>query len=219
MNLPAEISVSGASLPRTYQAAQSALAECQQIDECKDWADKAAALASYARQSEDDQLERMAQRIRARAIRRAGELLKQIEPAHGANQNINDGGDTNVLTRKQAAQDAGMSERQRNTAQRIASIPEQDFDEQVEGPKPPTLSQLARQGTKPRQNIVDLQGRDPDEFNLAMHYVGGFERIAKDLEKEPHEKAIPILNEKERQRLRAAIQRIDAITDKTITRI
>ena len=220
MNLPAEISVSGASLPRTYQAAQSALAECQQIDECKDWADKAAALASYARQSEDDQLERMAQRIRARAIRRAGELLKQIEPPEfRGNQHVAGAGDRTYQTREDAAREAGMSKHQQVQATRIANIPEQDFDEQVEGPKPPTLSQLASQGTKPRQNIVDLQGRDPDEFNLAMHYVGGFERIAKDLEKEPHEKAIPILNEKERQRLRAAIQRIDAITDKTITRI
>jgi len=36
--------------------------------------------ASYIRQSQDDQLEKMVQRIRARAIRRDGELLKQIEP-------------------------------------------------------------------------------------------------------------------------------------------
>ena len=48
MSLP---SVNGARLPRTYEAARAALAECQQLDECKDWADKAAALASYAKQA------------------------------------------------------------------------------------------------------------------------------------------------------------------------
>lgn len=218
MNLPQNISVASASLPRTYQEAQVALSECSQIDECKDWADKASALASYARQADDHELERMAQRIRARAIRRAGELLKQIEPNPGGRPKTSDASDRGFY-RGDAARDAGLSERQAKQATRVANIPEREFEAQVDSPKPPTLSQFAAQGTKPRENIVDLQGRDPDEFNLAMHYVGGFERTAKDLEKEPHEKAIPILNEKERQRLRAAIQRIDAITDKTITRI
>ena len=39
------------------------------------WADKAEALASYARQSQDDELLKMAQRIKARAIRRADAAL------------------------------------------------------------------------------------------------------------------------------------------------
>jgi len=217
MNLPANISVSRASLPQTYQNAQAALAECSQVDECKDWADKAAALASYARQSEDQELERMAQRIRARAIRRAGELLKQIEPAGGARTDLkpNVGG----YTRSDAAREAGMSPHQQFQATRVANISPQDFERQVESDKPPTLSQLAAQGTKPRENIIDLKGRDPGEFNRAMHYVGAFERVAKDLASQPHDQVIPTLNEKERQRLRAAIQQIDAIADKTITRI
>jgi len=217
MNLP--ISVSNATLPQTYRAAQNALQECSQVDECKDWADKAAALASYARQSEDDQLERMAQRIRARAIRRAGELLKQIEPNPGGRPAETSEGDRRGFFRGDAARDAGMSEHQAKQATRIANIPKGEFEDVVEGDKPPTLSQLASQGTKRRDNIVDLQGRDPSEFNLAMHYVAGFERIAKDLEGEPHDEAIPILNDKERERLRGAIKRIDAITDQTITRI
>ena len=72
MNMLPTITPSQARLPRTYEAAREALATCQDIDECKEWADKAAALASYARQSEDVELERMAARIRARAMRRAG---------------------------------------------------------------------------------------------------------------------------------------------------
>ncbi len=62
--------------------------------------------------SGDEELMKMATRIRDRAIRRAGELLKQIEPAHGANQNIADGSDSKVFTRTEAAREAGMSERQ-----------------------------------------------------------------------------------------------------------
>ena len=41
-----------------------------------------AARGGYARQAEDDQLEKMAVRIRGRAVRRSGELLKEIEPKH-----------------------------------------------------------------------------------------------------------------------------------------
>jgi len=87
-------------------------------------------LALDPRQSEDDQLERMAQRIRARAIRRAGELLKQIEPQQGARNDLEprDGG-APKLTRSDAARDAGMSERQQKTALRIANVPEREFEE------------------------------------------------------------------------------------------
>jgi hypothetical protein len=219
MNLPSTISVSSASLPQTYRAAQLALQECSQVDECKDWADKAAALASYARQSEDDQLERMAQRIRARAIRRAGELLKQIEPGQGARDGKRGEGSNTPFRREDAAREAGMSKHQQMQATRIANVPEEEFDAQVDADNPPTLSQLARQGVKKRKPLVDLEGRDPNEFNRAMHYVGAFERAVRELQKQNHDAILPTLNEKERARLRAAIQQIDAITDKTATRI
>ena len=55
------------------------------------------------------------------AIRRCGELLKQVEPKQGANQNIHDATDTKVLTRTEAAKEAGLSERQKVTALRVAN--------------------------------------------------------------------------------------------------
>ncbi len=69
-------SISDARLPASYERAKSALAECSRIDECKEWADKAEALASYAKQAKDDGLRILADRIQARAINRCGELLK-----------------------------------------------------------------------------------------------------------------------------------------------
>jgi hypothetical protein len=122
-------------------------------------------------------------------------------------------------TREGAARDAGMSKHQQVQATRIASIPEREFEEQVESDAPPTLTQLAQQGIKPRKNIVDLQGKDPGEFNRALHYVADFEEAAKELEAQQHERILPTLDENQRARLRAAIQRIDAITDKVATRI
>ena len=106
-NLP---SVRNASLPASYEAAKLAILECSRIDECKDWADKAQALASYARQSEDMEMEKTACRIRARAIRRCGELLKEVEKQQGARTDKLGGSDSPKLeTRKTAAKEAGMS--------------------------------------------------------------------------------------------------------------
>jgi hypothetical protein len=56
-----------------------------------------------------------------------------------------------------------MSERQQVTAVRLHNIPEDDFKAQVESDNPPTVTQLAKQGTKSRP-LVDLKGRDPDDF-------------------------------------------------------
>ena len=54
------------------------------------------------------------------------------------------------MTRKQAAAEAGMSHHQMHTALRVANVPAQDFEAQVESDKPPTLSALASQGIKPK---------------------------------------------------------------------
>lgn len=140
-----------ASLPQKYEAARTAIAECERIDECKTWSDKAAALASYARQAKDDSLRVMAIRIQARAERRCGELLKQIEPAQGGDRgNSATGGRPPVGSRKAAADQAGLSEHQRKTALRVAAIPEVEFNRQVESERPPTLTRLADQGRTQR---------------------------------------------------------------------
>jgi hypothetical protein len=71
-------------------------------------------------------LRKHADRIQARAVRRCGELLKQFN-GRGVNQYTKDD-DAAVITQKQAADDAGLSERQRVTAVRVANVPEPDFD-------------------------------------------------------------------------------------------
>jgi hypothetical protein len=143
------LAVVNAVLPATYEAARLAIAECDRIDECKTWADKAAALASYARQAKDDSLAVMARRIQARAERRAGELLKLIPRADDSTR-FGREGDRPPMTRTQAATDAGLSEHQRKTALRIAAVPESQFNRQVESAKPPTVTQLADQGREMR---------------------------------------------------------------------
>lgn len=151
LNAPTFPVYSQACLPAVYENARRALAECSQIDECQDWADKAAALASYARQAKDTTLQQLALRIQARAVRRAGELLKQIAPARGYENGT-------VVTRSQAADEAGLSERQRKTALRVASIPEHEFVEAIGRPEPLSVSLLAIRGTvstnKPKPSVA-----------------------------------------------------------------
>lgn len=213
----AHINIAAARLPQTYENAKNALASCASIDECQDWADKAAALASYAKQADDDQLEKMAVRIRARAIRRCGELLKQFD-AQGKRSDKLIEGDHNKLTQREAAERAGLSAHQTAQAVRLANVPDEQFTAQVESDKPPTISQLAMQGIKPRP-LVDLKGRDPGDFNLAMHYVGAVRDCAEELRALKHDAAIPILNDSERSALRRHIAEIDRIADMIATRI
>jgi hypothetical protein len=210
-------SVANAQLPETYERAKTALAECSSIDECKDWSDKAAACASYARMSDDDTLRKYAERIQARAIRRCGELLRQIEPGQGARDGKRSEGDYTPLNRTAMAEQAGMSKHQQIQATRVAAVPEQEFTKMVESDTPPTITKLAEMGTK--KQLIDLKGRDPSHFNKAMHFVGGIESYARECKAYDVQGITAILTDTERSRLRAAINAIDAIHDSIITRI
>ncbi|MBT1516590.1 hypothetical protein KIP88_39905, partial [Bradyrhizobium sp. SRL28] len=101
-----------------------------------------------------------------RAIRRAGELLKQVEPGKpGPKPELTVGADTQ-FSRKDMAERAGMSPRQHVTAVRVANVPVEDFERQVESAKPPTISQLAQQGIKrpAPKPVIDLKGRATDKL-------------------------------------------------------
>ena len=135
-------------LPAAYESAKTALATCERVDECKDWADKAAALASYARQANDQSLMQHAQRIRARAIRRAGELIEQIEAAPGARTDMEPKGDAPPrLTRREVSAQAGLSVDQQKQAQRVARVPAEQFEAMVESDDVATITALAEIGT------------------------------------------------------------------------
>ena len=98
-------------------------------------------------------LMKMATRIRDRAIRRAGELLKQIEPQKGGDRKSDEyqtAGTGPLMSRKEAGEAAGMSKRQAVTAIRVANVPAADFEKQVESPNPPTVGMppLTRKGVQ-----------------------------------------------------------------------
>jgi hypothetical protein len=159
--------VADATLPQTYERAKTALATCDQIDECKDWADKAAALASYAKQADDDTLHRLATRISARAVRRCGELLQQFD-ARGGDQTKKAEG--RPFGRRQMAAQAGMSAHQEKQAVRVANVPAVDFEAHVEAEHPPTVTRLAELGKTARAA--------PPGFAHATHAIGRLKELA-----------------------------------------
>ena len=218
-----------ARLPAAYEAAKQALANCASIDECQSWADKAEALASYARQADDETLRKQADRIQARAIRRCGELLKQFNTGPSGGRPAKNDDPTVTVSQKQAASDAGISERQRVTAVRVANVPAETFEHAVESETPPTVTNLADMGRKPAparndpppapRPVVDLKGRNPADFNKAMHFEGMIRDYVGELASRDLDDILPRLTEPERTTIRALIAKIDASHDAIVTRI
>lgn len=175
-NLP---SIVNARLPEAYQAAKQQLAACATVDECKTWADKAAALASYAKQSQDEALVRLALKIQARATKRCGELLKEIEPQKGGDRRSK--GRRPPVDRTSVARSAGLSSHQQKTALRVANVPKDEFEAAVERPgRPATVTELAERGTKKKPRpLLDLRGRSPEDFKAATAAQVGISQIAK----------------------------------------
>jgi len=159
-----------ADLPATYEHACSALAKCERLDECKDWADKAAALASYARQADDPTLERLAVRIKARAIRRCGKLLETFQSPGGRPSKTKAAGGHS--SQRKAGTDAGLSERQIKTAVRVANVPQDVFDAEVEKEQPATVQALAEIGTQERPKT------DPPGFKHGTYAMGRLKELA-----------------------------------------
>lgn len=195
-----------------------ALANCNRIDECKDWSDKAQALASYARQSEDKEMETTAMRIRARAIRRCGELLKEIEKASGPGRGIKEGG---ASPRVLASQQAGLSKDQAKTAIRVANVPEETFTEQIESNSPPTITSLAQQGTQPMKKppMFEQLGMTKQAFQAGMYFRGDIEDFCKATKKYEIQDIIDGSSTEQRDRLRTLIKQIDTFTDKLIAKL
>jgi hypothetical protein len=129
----------------------------------------------------------MADRIQARAIRRCGELLEKIRPARGGDRRSKSTGGHPPVGRAKVAAKAGMSEHQRKTALRVANVPKAEFEEAVESPNPPTVTELAERG-KIAGLPADYLGKStPEQFQTATRLIGAINQASKC----PHPKNTP----------------------------
>ncbi len=157
VKVPAHIDTENAQLPVSYQRASREIANCFSLDECKEWSDKSQALASYAKQASDEDLEKTAKRIRARAVYRMGQILKEFQAADRAaflnkGEARGAGGcpTGEIQSQRQAAEAAGITKHQEKQAVAVAHVPEQTFNEMVEADKPATVVALRKRGDEER---------------------------------------------------------------------
>ena len=122
-----------------YDAACKALAECKAVDEVKEWADKAAAMQAYGRMAKDKTLEIDAGEIRLRAERRLGQMLAQQKADGGLSKGaagigLNQHTPNEVrssVTTAPTLSDAGISKDLSSRSQKLAAIPDSEFEAEV----------------------------------------------------------------------------------------
>lgn len=168
-----------------YNEAKKAIAEYKTVDEVKDYRDKALAVEAYAKQANDMELEWDAARARVRAERKCGELLGQLEKSQGTRNDItSSGGVEQVSEFKETCDRAGISKDQSSNYQKLAAVPEEEFDKAVDNPaaKPSTNHIIRPKEPEPVRMDKDalwLWGTLRD-----MRSKGTFDRPISELESE-----------------------------------
>lgn len=130
-----------------YDAMCHAIAEAHRIDEVKSIRDKAMAMQEYARQAKNREAEDRCREIRLRAERRTGELIREQQAA-GVLATQAAGRPRQELcvaqddTYRATLSDYGISRDQSSRWQRLADVPEDEFEEGVTQPGATTSSIL-----------------------------------------------------------------------------
>ncbi len=124
-----------------YDQARALLAKAKAVDEVKSILDKTAALKEYARRAADRTLEIDATEIRFYAERRMGEMLIAQKETVGLNRGRAGAGrptlgasDTEVpkVDERPTLADVGISHKLSAHAQKMAAVPEQEFQSRVD---------------------------------------------------------------------------------------
>lgn len=162
-----------------YERMSQAIRQCGRVDEVKKIRHKARAIEVYAAQARNHEAEDTARKIRLRAERRCGELLRESPKNPGAKGNPKGRGGKIVRSNDKTAQptlgELGISKQQSSDWQKLAAIPEKEFERQLNrtdtggpsthelivDPKPVTM--------KVSKNAVFVHGRIYDfEFHRCM---------------------------------------------------
>lgn len=115
-----------------YDAACKAIAEAFSVDEVKDIRDKSVALAAYARQAKNKDLEADAIEIRLRAERRIGQMMEQGKEDRASEGGFRrDDGFSENPSLKPTLKEVGIDKNLANRARRGASKSDKEFDDSV----------------------------------------------------------------------------------------
>lgn len=122
-----------------YDAACRALAEARAVDEVADVRAKADAMRVYAMQAKNKSLEVDAAEIRIRAERRLGQLIAEQKAGEGLNKGVRMAGKsatgsavvTDDHRKTPTLAEAGISKDLSSRAQKLAAVPDQEFEREV----------------------------------------------------------------------------------------
>jgi len=132
-----------------YDAMCTAIAECHKVDEVAEMRNQARAMEVYAKQAMNFEAERQAIEVRIRAERRAGQLLSGMERNQGANNQYALGDNEPKHSEfKQAKLDSGISDNQGKRWQKLADIPENEFESRINSSLMPSTSGLIRDNSQ-----------------------------------------------------------------------
>ena len=177
------------------------------------------ALASYAKQSDNKELEKMAMRIRARASERCGALLAEFEKKINRHSSSSS---EDELTRDEAAKEAGLSPKQAQTRLRIHEAKKNDpaaFEEQLESDNPPTITNLAEQGMAKGIPRYEQLGMSKKAFQAGMYFRGHLADMAEQTTNFDPQDVVDGSTLEERKQIRQHIETIDEYLDQLIAKL
>lgn len=136
--LPIEVKklIPHARLPASLIAVRQAMAACLRIDEVKNIADQATALATLAKEAGDPYYFEFATRVRDRAYQEIGERLEKYRSRSEPLMSL-------TPAQKEVAAAARLSPHKATNAVLIARMDPKIRDERIDGPNPPSVSKLA----------------------------------------------------------------------------
>ena len=115
-----------------YDAARRALAEARSVDEVKDIRDQAVAMAHYARQAKDRDLEADAVEIRMRATRRLAELIEAQKESIGLSVGTRGSRIKGArVDEKPTLAEAGIDKNLAHDARVLGKLSDQEFEEAI----------------------------------------------------------------------------------------
>jgi ParB family chromosome partitioning protein len=154
------------------------------VDEVKDIRDKAVAIQMYAKQAKNLDAERHAAEIRVRAERKCGELLADTPKAKGSTLAGKDSiGSPIVLPPNgvQTLSDLGISKRQSSEWQKLAAVPDAQFEQAIAEQEVPSASGVLNHRA---------QGTGQNEWYTPLEYIEAVRDVLGTIDLDPASSSI-----------------------------
>lgn len=150
-NMPTYVreKISDAIIPVVFAEAVRAIAACRSIDEGKYWADKADALAAWAKIYKNDDAAAESRRLKAHAFRRMSKIAEDLASQVQVSLRAKGGGKLPHGGQRGPAQTlraAGFSTSEVMRIRRVGNIPDERFSKLMAQKTPPGIQRMSQEG-------------------------------------------------------------------------